>query len=37
MNRFNEDQRSDWGESQGPEGGRIVYMNNDRKTPGGAG
>jgi hypothetical protein len=37
MNRFNEDQRSDWGESQGPEGGRAVFVNNARKTPGGAG
>ena len=37
LSRFNEDQRSDWGESQGPEGGRIIMMNNQRKTPGGAG
>ena len=37
LSRFNEDQRSDWNESQGPEGGRIIMMNNQRKTPGGAG
>ena len=35
MNRFNEDQRSDWGESQGAEGGRAVFVNNARKTPAG--
>lgn len=36
LSRFNEDQKSDWGESQGPEGGRIIYQNQGRPPVGGA-
>ncbi len=36
QNRFNEDQKSDWGESQGPDGRALAYqMNNlNRQQPG---
>jgi hypothetical protein len=30
LSRFNEDQKSEWGESQGAEGGRIIYQNQGR-------
>ena len=35
LSRLNDDQRSDWGESQGLEGGRIIYQNQSRPPAGG--